>query len=1167
MSTSIKLKKGRYVEKSKVNNETIYTTINENGNIIKSPGDIFVTELLTPNKFDVGIGGGGVLKQMNSIFICDSLGELQGVMPPPGVGFLTGIGLYTRPIYTVPQFDWELNEDLQLELDLKFFAQKENENDLSLGGSSLAKISTEMVPASSIIPGILIRQDQFFCGNKVFRKVYDENYFDYSDINNIINSLTNQPYSFGGITLDEAQGEAQQLYETLKTMYPSINFPDLDTIIAPQISFTRQIDRDYIFGSYDNVTSYGKILFNNQNEFEFIINNNKVLKIPSTLSAGGVLYLDDNNLISSNNDLIFNIDNISMSKHLKVEDAHINIKGGQIVQFNENIINIELDPRTLAAAKIEKNDQGIEISRTIPAIKITIPDIRNTQAAAFTFHLNAEVSAMIYAGGDNSTAMSPVFDKIQFGKSGESSRVHGRVRGYGHHTLEYYTQFEKNKAYLYITNINDYSIPALKCSLCFSTGTINKDLVNSIKIEVLSDLKDTTSLSKLAKRTYATVAEGGTGISSMVDNKIYFPKSLVLTASNHTLDASKMIINGSWDKDTTGKIINDKYSPTFTVCGKAFVNDSFYAVTSIQLLCSPYQKTEGNNTITNYIEGGSLRTHGSLTNTQTGGLTQLTLGNSIDGKSTDNLNNRYGKILIYNNRGSQFYIEVPATNDKILTSTLTLPTISGTALVANSSVGGATQPIFINSSKQIATCSKYAGGTAVTLNGTSKATLEAAFYAPTAMPTSDGNYILTGKKGGSPVWSKIQVTGATLTTDGTATTIASIGDINITAALPTGLGNKYALGTDQADPNSYKIKLIENNDTNNAQSISITPFTCSEDSTNCHAGLVPAPTPTDRDSFLRGDGTWATVETGHYTANLYFTDSSTGQGSVAATNPYLNLCENGAVNNSYQINGSEGIIVQSETNSLSIKHNNSIAEKTRASTTNPDVSLTTNAFNYYEYTYDAQGHITGEETHQATITFPTLNDLGGIGTINANGDGRVSLNAVTDGTSITLSASIPQITNSTLGVAKSVFYNKSASTLPSSTPGNFTVSINTRTSTSGRYYGIETDANGVMYVNVPWVNHTLSTLGGIGSIALGGDGVISASGNKNDTAYTANLSVATASESSSGVVSTTNQTFAGLKTFADGAKVETLYVDSSSYGPEEPTGTGTIGQIYFQIIS
>ena len=66
------------------------------------------------------------------------------------------------------------------------------------------------------------------------------------------------------------------------------------------------------------------------------------------------------------------------------------------------------------------------------------------------------------------------------------------------------------------------------------------------------------------------------------------------------------------------------------------------------------------------------------------------------------------------------------------------------------SKGSSTVPIYINSSGQPTTCSTYAGGTSVTLNSTSKASMTASFFAPTTAGTS--NYILTSNGSGEPSW-------------------------------------------------------------------------------------------------------------------------------------------------------------------------------------------------------------------------------------------------------------------------------------------------------------------------------------------------------------------------------------------------------------------------------
>lgn len=92
-------------------------------------------------------------------------------------------------------------------------------------------------------------------------------------------------------------------------------------------------------------------------------------------------------------------------------------------------------------------------------------------------------------------------------------------------------------------------------------------------------------------------------------------------------------------------------------------------------------------------------------------------------------------------------------------------------------------------------------------------------------------------------------------------------------------------------------------------------------------GLVPAPAAGANTKFLRGDGTWQdTPNTDtHYSAKNVISNSGTGQSNASnASNPFLNLIENGAVRSSHQIKGggattvstdADGNLVISSTNS------------------------------------------------------------------------------------------------------------------------------------------------------------------------------------------------------------------------------------------------------------
>jgi hypothetical protein len=103
------------------------------------------------------------------------------------------------------------------------------------------------------------------------------------------------------------------------------------------------------------------------------------------------------------------------------------------------------------------------------------------------------------------------------------------------------------------------------------------------------------------------------------------------------------------------------------------------------------------------------------------------------------------------------------TDAKIESGVITLGSSTITPLTSHQDISGkqnkveklgsTTKPVYTSAGGTFAVCSTYAGGTAVTLNGTSKAANTASFYAPTAAGTS-GQYLVSSGSG-APTWASV----------------------------------------------------------------------------------------------------------------------------------------------------------------------------------------------------------------------------------------------------------------------------------------------------------------------------------------------------------------------------------------------------------------------------
>lgn len=154
------------------------------------------------------------------------------------------------------------------------------------------------------------------------------------------------------------------------------------------------------------------------------------------------------------------------------------------------------------------------------------------------------------------------------------------------------------------------------------------------------------------------------------------------------------------------------------------------------------------------------------------------------------------KTLTINNSGGGSAVSYDGSADKSITldkDLVGLGNVDNTAdadktvAVANklgtATKGSTTKPIYLNAGTATE-CSTYAGGTAVTLNGTSKAASTASFYAPTAVGTSD--YVLKSSGSGAPSWvAQSTLSVGTASKLGTATKGSATNPIYLNSGSPT----------------------------------------------------------------------------------------------------------------------------------------------------------------------------------------------------------------------------------------------------------------------------------------------------------------------------------------------------------------------------------------------
>lgn len=144
-------------------------------------------------------------------------------------------------------------------------------------------------------------------------------------------------------------------------------------------------------------------------------------------------------------------------------------------------------------------------------------------------------------------------------------------------------------------------------------------------------------------------------------------------------------------------------------------------------------------------------------------------------------------------------------------------------------------------------------------------------------------------------------------------------------------------------------------------------------------------------------------------------------------------------------------------------------------------------FNVPYITVDKYGRVTGistktvkipasdNRTYESVTGKPTSNltpSFGGTATISQISQSTTGQITATDRT-ITIPSTIA--TYNTIGLIKPWYSHTKASTGPTTGSNATAVTVNAISTTSGKYYAIESDSDGRLFVNVPWSNSTYST--------------------------------------------------------------------------------------------
>lgn len=242
--------------------------------------------------------------------------------------------------------------------------------------------------------------------------------------------------------------------------------------------------------------------------------------------------------------------------------------------------------------------------------------------------------------------------------------------------------------------------------------------------------------SKLTSASPLSVAVGGTGKSSISQGKVlvggvnntYNEVTVDTTGANTIV---KRDSSGNISGPFSGEITGNAATATKLATARSINGTNFDGSANITTT-----KWGTSREVTISSSDGTGK--GSSVNVDGSGKVELKLPSTIKASITGNVTGN----LTGNVTGN-------ITGDVTGNVTGNAGTATTATKLGSSTVGSASQPIYLSSGTATAG-STYAGGTAVTLNGTSKAASTASFYAPTGGGTA-GQYLRSNGTG-APTW-------------------------------------------------------------------------------------------------------------------------------------------------------------------------------------------------------------------------------------------------------------------------------------------------------------------------------------------------------------------------------------------------------------------------------